>query len=151
MRKPSSRGNSYHVPRIDGVDPLGVSFAITYAHDMKVTSEGNILIFESNPVCLVLRQRASDRRCRKESGRNGPYEYICHFLVTKSLLIILSSVLDAKLLIGRKYDDAEVQSDLKHFPFRVIIFQQGWQALRLCKLWRGQGICTTCFLSKLLI
>ena len=29
------------------------------------------------------------------------------------------SVFDAKRLIGRKYDDAEVQSDLKHFPFKV--------------------------------
>ena len=30
-----------------------------------------------------------------------------------------SSVFDAKRLIGRKYDDAEVQSDIKHFPFKV--------------------------------
>ena len=28
------------------------------------------------------------------------------------------SVFDAKCLIGRKFDDAEVQSDLKHFPFK---------------------------------
>lgn len=27
---------------------------------------------------------------------------------------------DAKRLIGRKFADAEVQSDLKHFPFKVI-------------------------------
>ena len=30
------------------------------------------------------------------------------------------SVFDAKRLIGRKYDDAEVQADLKHFPFKVV-------------------------------
>src|SRR6266567_4084865 len=30
-----------------------------------------------------------------------------------------SSVFDAKRLIGRKFDDAEVQADLKHFPFKV--------------------------------
>ena len=29
-------------------------------------------------------------------------------------------VFDAKRLIGRKFSDAEVQADLKHFPFKVI-------------------------------
>jgi heat shock protein 1/8 len=33
---------------------------------------------------------------------------------------VIASVFDAKRLIGRKFDDAEVQSDLKHFPFTVI-------------------------------
>jgi len=31
----------------------------------------------------------------------------------------LYSVFDAKRLIGRKFNDAEVQADMKHFPFRV--------------------------------
>ena len=35
------------------------------------------------------------------------------------MLILLSSVFDAKRLIGRKFADAEVQSDIKHFPFKV--------------------------------
>jgi molecular chaperone DnaK (HSP70) len=29
-------------------------------------------------------------------------------------------VFDAKRLIGRKFDDQEVQADLKHFPFTVL-------------------------------
>ena len=32
----------------------------------------------------------------------------------------MDSVFDAKRMIGRKFDDAEVQADLKHFPFKVI-------------------------------
>lgn len=31
-----------------------------------------------------------------------------------------NTVFDAKRLIGRKFNDAEVQADMKHFPFKVI-------------------------------
>lgn len=31
-----------------------------------------------------------------------------------------NTVFDAKRLIGRRYNDAEVQADMKHFPFKII-------------------------------
>jgi molecular chaperone DnaK (HSP70) len=45
--------------------------------------------------------------------------FICLSIFSFNIQVWIYSVFDAKWLIGRKFDDAEVQSDLKLFPFKA--------------------------------
>lgn len=60
---------------------------------------------------------------KNQVAMNPHNTYVCfHFRVFWTwywLDLFFFSVFDAKRLIGRKFEDAEVQSDLKHFPFKV--------------------------------
>ena len=70
---------------------------------------------------------------KNQVAMNPVNTYIVYIFLLASAclsLTISSSVFDAKRLIGRKFDDAEVQSDIKHFPFEVL----NWETLRPCKL-----------------
>lgn len=59
---------------------------------------------------------------KNQVAMNPHNTYVPNRLILSQLRLTSSayvSVFDAKRMIGRKYDDQEVQADLKHFPFKV--------------------------------
>src|SRR5271168_1147479 len=58
---------------------------------------------------------------------------------------LICSVFDAKHLIGRKFNDVEVQSDIKHFPF-LVFSKAGKPYIRV--EYRGEQKEFVCILSS---
>ena len=70
---------------------------------------------------VLFSQRAFDWwRCHK-SSRQEHTEYVSNFHCSNlQEWIIAFRIFDVKRLIGRKFNDPEVQADIKHFPFKVL-------------------------------
>ncbi|KAL8709835.1 MAG: hypothetical protein Q9220_005451 [cf. Caloplaca sp. 1 TL-2023] len=69
----------------------------------------------------MIRETAFDRRCGEEPNRSEPtYGFFPIKTGDHTDSAIVNTVFDAKRLIGRKFSDAEVQADMKHFSFKVV-------------------------------
>merc|ERR1712217_281805 len=94
-----------HIPAI-GID-LGTTFSC-------------VGVWQNNKVEIIANQQGN--RITPSYVTYSGNNLTCVGDASKNMAISnpTNTIFDAKRLIGRKFDDPEVQSDMKHWPFKVI-------------------------------